>query len=95
MDKFIFPLNYKYSPKLLGIIEYKILLPIAAYLGFIIFILYSLKVDFFIGFGIIIFFGVPPVIILSMGTNGQPTVPFIKAVFKYTKSNKLYIYKKK
>ena len=56
-QKYLFPLNYKYSTKFMGIIEYKILFPIAIYLG------------------IIILLGLPPILILSVGVNGQPALP--------------------
>ncbi len=95
MDNYLFPLNYKYASKFLGIIEYKILLPISVYLGIIIFILYILKIDFFVSFGIVILLGLPPILILSINVNGQPPVSYFKAVIKfYRKSQKLYIYRK-
>ena len=94
MDKFLFPLNYKYSLKFLGLIEYKILLPISIFIGVIIFILYILKIDFFVSFGIVILFGLPPLLILSTGINGQPAIPYFVAIIKYYKSQKIYLYGK-
>ena len=93
MSSYLFPLNYKYSAKFLGIIEYKVLLPISIYIGIIIFILYMFKVDFFVSFGIVILFGLPPILLLSMNVNGQSPVSYFKAVIKYyRKPQKLYIY---
>ena len=93
-DKYKFPLNYKYQEKFLGIIEYRILLPIAIFVCFVIFVLYSFKVDFFVSFGIVIMISLPPVLILSMGINGQPAIPYIKAIIKFNRSKKVYMYQR-
>jgi len=92
-NKYFFPLNYKYSTKFLGIIEYKLLVPISLFIAFLIFIFYMVKIDFFVGTGIIVFFTLPAILLLSSGINGQPAIPYLKAVLKYSKSKKLYIYK--
>ncbi len=92
-DKYLFPLNYKYSAKFLGLIEYNVLLPIAIFLGSIALLLYGLKVDFFLSIGIIILLGLPPILILSVGINGQPALPYFKAFIKFYFKNKVYIYK--
>ncbi len=92
-DKYYFPLNYKFSAKLFGIIEYKILVPISIYVAIIIALLYALNVDFFIGFGIVILFALPPILILSIGVNGQPAIPYFIAIIKFHISQKVFIYK--
>ncbi len=92
-DKFFFPLNYKYSAKFLGIIEYKVLLPISIVIGIIICILYTLKVDFFVSFGIVVVLAIPSILLLSTGINGQPAIPYIKALILYSNKQKIYIYK--
>ena len=71
-DKYFFPLNYKFSSKFLGIIEYKILLPIVILLSIIIAILYIFKVDFFISFGIILFVSVPSICYCQLALMGNP-----------------------
>ena len=93
MQKFIFPLNYKYSEKFLGIISYSILLPISIYASIIGIILYLMKVDFFIAFGIFIIFVLPPAMLLAIGINNQPAVSYIIAVYKFHKNSRLYLYK--
>ena len=92
-NKYWFPSNYKYSAKLMGLIEYKVLVPIAIFISIIIGILYLLKVDFFVGFGIVLMLSIPSILILSVGINGQPAIPYIKAIIKFSKKKKLYIYK--
>ena len=94
MDKHLFPLNYTYKAKFLGLIEYQILLPICIICAIIIFVLYMLRVDFFLGFGIVILFALPSTLILSVGVNGQPAIPYFTAMYKYNKSRKVYVYKK-
>lgn len=93
MEKYMFPSNYKFQAKFLGIIEYRYLLPIMIYLGILILILYSLQVDFIIGFAICISLGLPPILLLSIGVNGQPAVPYFMSIIKFTlKKQKLYLY---
>ena len=92
-DKYLFPLNYKYSAKFLGIIEYKVLLPIAIFLGVITLILYSLRIDFFVSIGVIILLGLPPILILSVSIKGQAPLPYFKAIIKFYLKNKVYIFK--
>ena len=95
IDKYLFPMNYKFQAKFLGIIEYKYLLPIAIYIGILIAVLYICKVDFFLSFGICIALGLPPVILLSVGVNGQPAVPYFMSIIKFSlKKQKLYLYNK-
>lgn len=93
MQKYIFPLNYKYSTKFLGIIDYSTLLPISLYSLVIVIILYFFKFDFFTSFGIFIIFVLPPILLLSIGINNQPTIPYIIAIYKFHKNSKLYLYK--
>lgn len=95
MDKYLFPANYKFQAKFLGIIEYKYLLPIALYIGILIAILYTFQVDFFLSFGICISLGLPPILLLSVGVNGQPAVPYFMSIIKFKlKKQKLYLYNK-
>ena len=92
MDKYLFPLNYKYNAKFLGLIEYKILLPIMCIAGSFGFMLYMLKVDFFISAGIIVFLTLPPILLLSTGIKGQPAIPYIMAILSFSRRTKIYVY---
>ena len=40
MKKYIFPMNYTYSSKFLGILDYKTLLPLSIYASVLIFLLH-------------------------------------------------------
>lgn len=93
MEKFIFPMNYKFSAKFLGIIDYSTLLPFSIYTSIIIGLLYIFKIDFFLSFALVIILVVPPLLLLSIGINRQPAIPYILAVYKFHKKSKLYLYK--
>lgn len=93
MERYIFPMNYKFSAKFLGLIDYSTLLPFSIYAGSIIALLYFLKVDFFLSFGIVIILIIPPLLLLSIGINRQPAIPYVIAVYKFYKNNKFYLYK--
>ncbi len=93
MSKFIFPLNYKYSEKLLGIVEYKVLLPLCTYGGLLVLILHNLNLTFFISSSIfiILFF---PIFLLSINNiNGEPTYSFIFAFACFYLNSKVYLFK--
>ncbi len=92
MKKYIFPVNYRYANKFLGIIEYRVLLPLSIY-GIMIFcILYLIKLDFFLSVGIFIFLFVPPTILLGVGIKNEPFLPFLISVYRFRKNAKIYLY---
>ena len=93
MDKYFFPLNYKYSAKFLGIIEYNTILPIACLVAILIGILYIAGVDFFVGFAVVIVVALPLILLLSVGVNGEPIIPYLKAMIRFKYRQKIYIYK--
>lgn len=93
MEKYIFPMNYKFSAKFLGIIEYSTLLLFSIYTTIIVTLLYIFKIDFFLSFGLVIILVVPPLLLLSFGINRQPAIPYMIAVYKFYKNSKLYLYK--
>ena len=93
MQKFFFPLNYNYSNKFLGILDYNTLLPLSIYSAIIIFLLNLFSLDFFISFGIFLFIVVPPLLLFSIGINHQPATSYFLAVFRFYKKSNLYLYK--
>ncbi len=95
MNKYFFPLNYKYNTKFLGIIEYNVLLPISIYASIICFLCYIFKIDFFVSVGILVFFTLPPLLLLSTSLNGQPPFLYMKAIISFCVSQKTYVYSKK
>ena len=92
--KFFFPLNYDYSSKFLGIIEYKLLTPISIYGILLFLIIKSINIDFFTQAGIFIILFFPPLVILNSKVYGEPFYSFIKAIFLHFISSKIYLYKR-
>lgn len=95
MNKYIFPLNYKYEPKFVGIVEYKLLLPILSYASIIGLLCYIFNLDFFVSVGIIIFFTLPPLLLLSTSLNGQPPLSYFKSILMFSSKQKVYVYSKR
>ena len=93
MKKYFFPLNYNYSNKLLGIIEYKLLIPLCIFGIFIIGILSLFKLSFFTKFGIFITFFLPTALILNASFNHEPAYLFLYSVVKHKLTSHKYILK--
>lgn len=82
-QKFFFPLNYDYSNKLLGIIEYKLLLPLLSLASILIMILYKTNIDFFSKVGIFTLVFLPILLILNSQVYNEPFYHFVIAVIKH------------
>lgn len=95
MSKYTFPLNYKYSEKILGIIEYKVLFPLSIYAGILLLILLKINLDFFISVSIFIILFLPAFLLSINAINGETIFSFIFAIIKFYKSSKVYLYNKK
>ena len=93
MYKFIFPFNYKYSEKLLGIIEYKILLPLCLYGGLLLLILHNLNFPFFTSSSLFIIFFFPTFLLSINNINGEPIYSFIFAFVLFHLNSKVYLFK--
>lgn len=93
-QKFFFPLNYDYSNKLLGIIDYKLLIPLIVFGGFIIITLHNFELTFFIKTTIFISVFLPISLILNSQVYNEPFYLFIFAVFKHILNGKIYLYKR-
>lgn len=94
MAKYIFPLNYKYSEKLFGIIEYKVLLPLSIYGAILLLLLSHLNIDFFFAFSIFIILFFPPLLLSINTINGETIFSFLFAIIAFEKNSKVYLYKK-
>lgn len=94
MSKYIFPLNYKYSEKLLGIIEYKVLFPLAIY-GSLLFLFFSIiQINFFFACSLFIILFCPPFLLSINTINGETIYSFILAIIIFNKNSKVYLYEK-
>ena len=92
--KFIFPQNYNFNTKLLGIIEYSVAIADLIWgllvFVFVNFLFNSLKIKAFLV--IILVF---PVIIFSVvGVDGENLLCFLLYIIKYLFKQKLYLYEK-
>ena len=93
--KFIFPQNYRFKNKLLGIIDYSTLFLniIFAFLlfGFINLLFNNINLKIFI----FIIFYFPILLFSIIGFNHENILYIIIYLIKYIKNNKLYLYNKK
>jgi len=90
--KFIFPQNYKYKNKLLGIMDYSTALINLSFFIFIYFIIsfFCKKIKIKIFLFVLICF---PFFLISIINNENENIFFIiKYIIKYIKSKKIYLY---
>lgn len=92
--KFFFPLNYDYSSKLLGIIEYKLLTPLCIYGTVIFFILKNIEISFFMKSGIFVVLFLPAVLILNSRVHTEPFYTFLFSIIKHYLNCKIYLFKR-
>ena len=91
---FIIPKNYKFKPKLLGLIDYQsaVLNAIWAIILYvlvnILFTTLTLKVYFFIGLF------VPFLLFSIVGINNESLISVFIYIFKFYNNQKIYLYKK-
>lgn len=93
--KFIFPQNYNFNTKLLGIIDYSVAIADLIWGVMVVFIVNilvrSLSIKIFLS--IILVF---PVVIFSIaGVDGENLLYFLSYILKYIFKQKLYLYEKK
>ncbi len=93
MKLYRFPLNFCYSSKLFGIIEYKLLVPLCIYCIIVIFLLSLFSFSFWIKSGIFCFLCLPPFFLLSTSINQEPFYVFLLFLIKHHFSKHKYILK--
>lgn len=93
-QKYFFPLNYNYSGKLLGIIDYQLIFPISIYAFILFLILKTFSISIFIKIVIFIFFFLPITLLLNSRINSEPFYTFIVAITKHYIKSKIYLYKR-
>lgn len=94
MKKYIFPINYDYLSKVLGIIEYKVLIPLAVLALVLISVLSLFNISFFVKFGIFISIFLPTFLLFNTSVNHEPFYVFIISVIKHQYFSSKYILKK-
>lgn len=93
MKKYIFPLNFDYSNKLLGIIEYKILLYMCIFGFFIILLLSVLPFTTFVKFCIFITIFFPILFLVNTNINHIPFYILVYSIAKHYITSSKYIKK--
>lgn len=91
-QKYVFPLNYDYSGKLLGMIDYALLLPLAIYGGFLFFILKLFSFSLLTKIALFLLFFLPIALMLNSRVNSEPFYQFIFAVIRHYSKAKKYLY---
>lgn len=91
---FIIPKNYKFKPKLFGLIDYQSAVLNCIWAGIllafvnIVFSAITLKIYFFIGLFL------PFLLFTIVGINNESIFSVCIYIFKYYKNQKIYLYKK-
>ena len=91
---FIFPKNYNFKPKLLGIIDYSTAI-LDLIIGIIIYLIinvfnFSLSIKLSIFISLIL-----PIILISvLGVNHESFISFFIYMFKFIKNQNIYLYNK-
>ena len=92
--KFIFPQNYSFKNKFLGIIDYSSLIFIISW-GLIVFLfVYLLIENINVKIFTFIIFFLPILLFSIIGFNHENIIYIFIYIFKYFKNNKLYLYSK-
>lgn len=91
---FIFPQNYNFNTKLLGIVDYPTAIINLLLWIIIFFILKILNITFIIKISIFIIICLPFLLISILGLNNENLLYVLSYLFKYLKSKKLYLYTK-
>ena len=93
--KFIFPQNYNFNTKLLGIIDYSVAIADVIWglfvFLFVNFIFKSLKIKIFL----IIILVFPIILFSVVGVDGENLLHFLSYIIKYNFKQKIYLYEKK
>ena len=92
--KFIFPQNFNFKPKLLGVIDYQTAIINIILWLLLFFILNLLFIDLIIKIIIFIIVCFPFVLLSIVGFNHENIIYVISYLIKYIKCNKIYLYKK-
>lgn len=91
MFTFIFPLNYDYSSKFLGIFEYKICFPFCIIAFILSFVLSKLEVQLMTSIYIYILGFLPCFLLANSTIQKEPLICFIFCIIKHFLFSAIYI----
>lgn len=92
--QYIFPLNYKRKEKLLGFIDYKVMIFIVILAGINFYILKSLQIAISLKVFLFIFLVGGPSIFILVGINGENMIDFMYFILKYFMRGRIFVYMK-
>ena len=92
--KFIFPQNYNFTAKFLGVIDYSVLVLNVIIFIIIFFIGKIFNLSLLIRLAISTIFCFPILLILIFGFTKEKFIYIIKYLFIFIKSQKIYLYSK-
>ena len=92
--KFIFPQNYNFNYKILGIIEYSAAIIDLIWGGIIFLFLHIFIKSLMIKIFCFIIFVFPVVIFSIVGVGGENLIYFLKYIIKYIFKQKIFLYNK-
>lgn len=93
--KFIFPQNYNFNSKFLGFIDYSTLILNILWGLFVFAIVYFMVPNITIKIGLFIILFLPFALLSIIGFNHEKILYIMMYMFKYAKSQKIYLYGKK
>lgn len=93
--KFIFPQNYNFKNKILGVFDYTTVFVNVVWSAFIILLANLLFKNLNTKIFIFIFFCFPLVLFSIAGFNGENIITVLKYMFKFFFSQKLFLFSKK
>lgn len=92
--KFIFPQNYNFKTKLLGIIDYSTAMLNIIWYSIVLLILTLLSINLKIKVFLFILLCFPLLIFSIVGFNGENILYIMKYMFRYITRPKIYVFKK-
>lgn len=92
--KFIFPQNYKFKNKFLGIIDYPTIILNVIWDAFVLLVINLIFSDFTVKVFIFIFLSFPILLLSFSGLNGENILYFSSYMIKFLKRQKKYLYSK-
>lgn len=93
LKKYIFPFNYDYSNKFLGIFEYKTLFPFCILAFFIAFIISKLNLDSITSINIFTLVFLPLFLIFNTKVFNESLANFLLCIIKHYINSNIYINK--
>lgn len=93
MKKYIFPRNFDYLTKLFGLIEYKLLIPLAIFAVILILILSLVNISIITKIGIFVSIFLPVFLLFNTNVNHEPFYIFIFCLIKHYQNASKYLLK--